>query len=160
MRRLLFFVFFLCATITFSQEENFWSNVRFGGGLGLSFGNTTTISISPMAVYDFNEGFSLGAGINYTYTDNDFGSANIYGGNLLSMYNAPFINLQFSGEYEHLFVNQSTGDFNRNWDVPALYFGVAYRTGFASIGVRYDVLHSNTKSVYASPISPIIRVFF
>ena len=55
------FIFLLSLTFTitsFSQKSDFWKNVRYGGGFTMSFGNQTTIGISPSAVYDFQNGFS------------------------------------------------------------------------------------------------------
>ena len=50
-------------------KKSFWDNVRFGGGLGLGFGsNSTTINISPSAIYDFENGFALGASVGYLYS--------------------------------------------------------------------------------------------
>lgn len=160
MKKAFTLLILLISANVFSQKSDFWSNVRFGGGLGLNFGNTTTVSISPTAVYDFKGGFSLGTGLNYTYTENNNNSANIYGGSILSLYNVPILNLQLSGEYEHLFVNQDFGGQSFNRNVPAAYLGLAYRTGFATFGVRYDVLYDENKSIYSSPITPIVRIFF
>ena len=161
MKKAFTLLFFVVSISIFSQENNFWNNVRFGGGLGLGFGNnSTTVAVSPAAVYDFKGGFSLGAGLNYTYFDRNNNTANIYGGSILSMYNIPVVNLQLSGEYEHSFVNQTVNNVDFSRDVPALYLGLAYRTGFASFGLRYDVLHDKNKSIYSSAISPIVRIFF
>jgi hypothetical protein len=64
MRNLTFIIFILLSSITYSQNDNtpkFWDHVRFGGGFGLGFGsNSTTIAISPSAVYEFNDTFPLG----------------------------------------------------------------------------------------------------
>jgi hypothetical protein len=51
-----------------NPENNFWKNVQFGGGLGLGFGSGyTDITIAPTAIYNFNEYFSLGTGVQYSY---------------------------------------------------------------------------------------------
>jgi hypothetical protein len=51
-----------------NQKSEFWSRVQFGGGLGLAFGNNSTnISVSPSAIYNFNEKVALGAGLQYSY---------------------------------------------------------------------------------------------
>ncbi len=163
MKKIIIFLVLIISVSVFSQDNksSFWQNVRFGGGLGLGFGSTTTVSVSPTAVYDFPGGFSLGAGLNYTYLESGANNtANVYGGSILSMFNIPVVNLQLSGEYEHSFISQKISNISNNRDVPALYMGIAYRSRFASFGIRYDVLHDDAKSIYSSPISPIIRVFF
>ena len=79
MSRLLFFSLFIYSTIAFTQEDNFWNNVRFGGNIGFGFGsNNTTLSISPSAVYDFNDNFSLGLGMGYSYNKKDSFKSNIF----------------------------------------------------------------------------------
>lgn len=143
-----------------AQKSDFWQNVRFGGGFGLSFGNTTTIAISPSAIYDFDNGFALGAGLNYTHSSTEANKANLYGINMLALYNIPLVNLQVSSEFEQLFVNRRINNITDNYNYPALHLGLAYRRGRAAIGFRYDVLFNNNKSVYSSAISPVFRFYF
>jgi len=176
MKKVVFIVFLCISFLSYSQDENtnqnsnsenqqndktsdFWENVRFGGGFGLSFGNVTTLGINPTAIYDFNDKFSLGASLGYTYSKNDNQRLNIYTGSILSIF-TPFKNFQFSGELEQLFVNQKIGTFKNSYNYPALYLGLAYTTRNISIGGRFDVLYNESKSIYSSPFSPIIRVFF
>ena len=160
MKKVILFFVLLTSISAVSQQSDFWKNVRFGGGFGLSFGNTTTISVSPSAIYDFENGFSLGTGLNYTHSSTGINKANLYGINTLALYNIPLVNLQISSEFEQLFVSQKIGGIKNNYNYPALHLGLAYRRGRASIGFRYDVLYNNTKSVYASAISPIFRFYF
>lgn len=166
MRKLLLIITLFLSLLTFSQNENddtntFWKNVRFGGGLGLGFGNnTTTFAISPTAVYDFNEKFSLGAGVGYQYSKRDNVKSNVFSVSLLSLFN-PINNIQLSIEFEQLFLNQSFEGVESQTNYPALYLGGAYRVSEnVSLGVRYDVLYNSSGSIYASAISPIVRVFF
>ncbi len=164
---LLFLVVF---TSCYSQENtkkiNFWENVRYGGSLGLDFSNqVTSIIISPSAVYQFNQKFSAGLGVNFGYTR--FRRINLdqynYGASLIGLYN-PIDALQLSAELEHTFVNASTtiaGEKVRdNFNFPALYLGAGYRLGNVAIGARYDVLFNEKRSIYASAISPFARVYF
>ena len=161
----LFGLFFIFSTISLNaqdSESNFWNDVRFGGGFNVGFGNNnTTLAISPSAIYDFSDEFSAGLSLSYLYSKNKaFNStANVYGASIISLYN-PFDSIQFSGEFEELNINFSDG-FNKNsyWN-PALYLGAAYRTGGVSIGLRYDVLYNENKSIYSSAITPVFRVYF
>ncbi|TYP99366.1 hypothetical protein C7447_102688 [Tenacibaculum adriaticum] len=159
-------IFTLLFLITFStivgqeKQSDFWENVRFGGGIGLGFGNNnTTIAVSPTAVYDFNEQFSLGVSLGYIYNKRGDYKSNVFSGSLLSLYR-PYTNIEFSGEFEQLFVNQKFAIATDNYNYPALYLGAAYRTRNVSFGLRYDVLYNENKSIYTSAVSPIIRIFF
>ncbi|WP_298781547.1 hypothetical protein [uncultured Polaribacter sp.] len=157
----MFLFFCLSITLTgFSQKSDFWKNVRYGGGFSLSFGNQTTVGISPSAVYDFNNGFSLGTGITYIYSEIGDFTTNVYGGSIVSLYQIPNIGVQLSGEFEQSYAKQTDSFGSINTNFPALYFGAAYNRGRFAFGFRYDVLYDENKSVYASPFSPIVRFYF
>ncbi len=148
-----------------NQKSEFWSHVRFGGGIGLGFANGyTNISLSPTAIYQFNDQFALGIGLNGSYTKrkNHF-NATVLGGSLISLYN-PIDVLQLSAEFEQNNVNINYIDSTINSDpysYPALFLGVGYTIGnFGAVGIRYDVLYDNTKSIYGSAFVPFFRVFF
>lgn len=161
MKKLFLLLFFTFSfTIVAQQKSDFWDNVRFGGGFSLGFGAQTTIAISPSAVYGFDNGFSLGAGLTYIYSEIGDFTTNVYGGSIISLYQIPNVGVQLSGEFEQSFAKQlnSTASFNTSF--PALYFGAAYNQGKFAFGFRYDVLYDANKSVYASPFSPIVRFYF
>lgn len=168
MKKILIYFFFITSVLSYAQTDSirvhqptrFWDNVRFGGGLGLSFGNDiTVINVSPSAIYDFQNNFALGIGLGYLYSKNGDLKSNVISPGLIALYN-PANEVQLSAEFEHLFINQKFGFDSRNYDYPALYLGVAYRTGWASFGIRYDVLYDERDAIYASAFSPIIRVYF
>ncbi|MEO9570175.1 MAG: hypothetical protein ABJH82_06095 [Polaribacter sp.] len=156
-------ILFLCFSFTIVAQEksDFWEHVRYGGGFSLSFGNQTTIGISPSTIYDFDNGFSLGAGVNYIYNEVASVTTNVYGASIISLYQIPKIDIQLSGEFEQSFANQKDNFGNSNsTNFPALYFGAAYNKGRFALGFRYDVLYDKNKSVYASAFSPIVRFYF
>ena len=164
MRKISPLLFLLISFSIFAQNEptpNFWDNVRFGGGFGLSFGsNNTTIAISPSAIYEFNETFALGITTSYLYSKNNDLKSNVFGVGTIALFN-PIEEFQLSAEFEQLFVNQKLLGFeDYKFDYPALYLGVAYRVGSFSAGLRYDVLYEDTKSIYTSAFSPIFRFYF
>ena len=142
------------------QKSDFWDNVKFGGGFTLNFGNQTTIGISPSAVYQFNNGFSLGTGITYVYSEIGDLSTNVYGGSVISLYQIPKTGIQLSGEFEQSFAKQTDSFGSVSTSFPALYLGAAYNQGRFAFGFRYDVLYDKDKSVYASAFSPIVRFYF
>jgi len=146
-------------------KSNFWKNVRFGGGIGLGTSNGFfSASLSPTAIYQFNEDVALGLGLNGTYNrrKNVFKST-IIGGSVLALY-SPIRSLQLSSEFEELHVSR-TYESNLNiaddsyW-YPALFMGAGYRTGNITFGIRYDVLYDDNRSIYPEPWIPFVRVFF
>lgn len=147
-----------------NTKSEFWSKVRFGGGIGLGFSNDfTNVAISPTGIYQFNDKVALGAGVsgNYSSRKNYF-KATVLGASLVGLFN-PVRELQISVEFEHYNVNYKDEIFNAttNYWYPALYLGGGYAIGdFSAIGMRYDVLYNNQKSVYGTAIQPFIRVFF
>jgi len=164
MKKVIILFCLFLSTFLFSQksdDSNFWNNVRFGGGFGFGFNNnTTTLAISPTAIYDFNDHFSLGFGVGYQYAKQDDFKSNVYNVGIISLYN-PFESLQLSLELDQLFINQKFGAVTDNFSVPSLNIGLAYQIGRnVALGIRYDALYDEDKSVFTSPISPIIRVFF
>ncbi len=137
------------------EKSDFWKRVRFGGGLNLSFGNTTVIGISPQANYMVNDRFSVGAGVGYQYIKSGSYSQNIFSINGLAFYNI-IQNLQLSANLEQ---NFASGSFNGN--VTSLFLGAGYRPSpNITIGMQYDVLHNDNKSIYSSPFMPFVRVYF
>ncbi|OUS01362.1 alpha-ketoglutarate decarboxylase [Flavobacteriales bacterium 33_180_T64] len=149
---------------TKNDNETFWENVRFGGGVGLSFGDGFfSGTLAPTAIYEFNPEFALGLGLNGSYNkQKNFYKSTIFGASVISLYN-PIPELQLSGEFEELNVNRTFENItfeDDNYWVPALLVGLGYRTDNIVFGMRYDVLYNKNKSVYADPWVPFVRVFF
>lgn len=170
LKKLIFlpFVVIMFLPISSTGQENevrFWENVSFGGGLGISAGNNFFYgTISPSAIYNFNQYFSAGVGLQGSYANGDNYKASTYGGSILSFLH-PLPMLRFSIELEILQVNYEQeilgADNNtENYVYPALFLGAGYRNGPVTIGLRYDVLYNEDKSVYGSPVQPFVSVFF
>ena len=169
----LMIIMVFCCTILpelKAQEPapSFWDNVRFGGGLGLSFGSGYfSGTIAPSAIYEFNEQFAAGLGLNFTYrSEKDFFNSTIVGGSVLTLYNV-IPEIQLSAELEQLkehrnydpdiiFVRAPDVDF---W-YTALFVGAGYRTQNVTVGVRYDVLYKENESIYGTAWLPFVRVYF
>ncbi|EDP97279.1 alpha-ketoglutarate decarboxylase [Kordia algicida OT-1] len=147
-----------------SQGSDFWRNVRFGGGLGLGFANGVfSATVAPSAIYDFNSQFAAGVSLNYTYfNDDDFFKSTIVGGSFIGLFN-PLPEIQLSSEFEYLHVSRNFEDpifEDDNYWQPAVFFGVGYTTNNITVGVRYNVLHDDDKSIYADALVPFFRVYF
>lgn len=143
-----------------NSDVNFWDKVQFGGGLNIGVSNNiTNLGISPSAIYNFNDQFKAGVGLSYLYSKHkeiDQG-LNIYGGSIIGLYN-PSEEIQVSTEFEENIILQSGFDSK---NVEALYLGLGYSVGRnITLGIRYDVLYDENKSIYGSAFSPIVRVYF
>lgn len=160
----------LVSSICFSQQKtpdspqnDFWENVQFGGGLGLGFGSGyTDITIAPTAIYNFNEYFALGTGVQYSYLrQKGFFKSNNYGGSVIGLFN-PIPEAQLSVELEQLRVNLTYEniDVTENFWNTALFLGAGYRMENVTIGARYNVLFDKDKNVYGDAFMPFVRVFF
>ena len=164
---LLFFLFMSLVTAqnnTDLQTNNFWNNVRYGGGLGVSTGTGFfSATIAPSAIYDFNPQFSLGVGLNGTYNrSKDFFKSTIVGGSVIGLFN-PIEALQLSAEFEELNVSRnfdSTDFQDENYWYPALFMGIGYRSQNVTFGIRYDVLYDENRSIYIDPWAPFVRFYF
>lgn len=168
----LTFLFFLSLSFSVSAQvttpsntkSDFWKKVQFGGGLGLGFGSGfTNISIAPSAIYNVNEYFSAGVGLQYSYLNQkNLYSSNMYGGSIIGLIN-PIEQVQLSVELEQLRVNvdyegliSGSQDF---WNT-GLFLGAGYRAQNVIIGARYNVLFDKDKGVYGDALIPFVRVYF
>lgn len=174
-KMLLFLIFnlLLSSTAFFAQikgienpetENQFWQQVRFGGSVGLSFGNGNfTGALAPSALFDFNKTFSAGIGLSGAYSSQNNFKATSLGGSLIGMLK-PIREVQLSAEFEQLNITRryeldGANIKEQDW-VPALFLGVGYNLGPVVTGLRYDVLHDKNKSFYNSPFMPFVSVYF
>ncbi|MGH2664578.1 hypothetical protein [Flavobacterium sp.] len=164
-----FFLFFLQShaqdTIVKHQKSEFWKRVRFGAGLGLGIGSDyTNIAVAPSAVYDVNEYFSVGLGVQYGYVKqkNVFDS-HLYGASLITLVN-PIPEVQLSAELEQLRVNNTyihyTPSIKDDFWNTALFLGAGYRSQNITVGIRYNVLYNEADNVYSQAWMPFVRVYF
>ena len=163
---LIILFFFGINNLVQSQQSNdFWNHVRFGGGIGLGFGDGFfSGTLAPSAIYEFNETVAMGLGLNGTINNRKgFYKSTIYGGSVIGLVNI-IPELQFSAEFEELRVNRTYDDFynlpDDNYWSPALFVGLGYRSGNVTLGIRYDVLYNNDRSIYADAWMPFVRFYF
>ena len=148
-----------------TSTANFWNHVRFGGGIGLSFGDGYfSGTVAPSAIYQFDTNVALGIGLSASYYKREERyKSTVLGGSIIGLFN-PINEIQLSSEFEQLNVNRKfENNLNLeddNYWYPALFLGAGYRSGNFTVGVRYDVLYDEDKSIYADPWMPFIRVYF
>ena len=144
-------------------KERFWDRVRFGGNLGLQFGNPTNVLISPSIGYIpkhkyLNDKLMLGLGVTYMYyryklTGGNL-EANIYGGRMFARYlltNAIFIYV----ENELLNAVDYYRSGERRW-INSLFVGGGYLISFSQrggimISILYNLSWTPIHPIYASP---------
>lgn len=171
-KKIIVFLIFSCFAVTFAtaqdnnvkQKSEFWQKVRIGGGIGLSTGNRTfSATLAPSAIYQFDDTFALGLGISGSYFSRKNAlKSTIIGASLIGLYN-PINEIQLSGEFEQNNVSRNFDNSaikDDNYWSPALFVGAGYRTRNITIGVKYDVLYNDDKSIYANAWSPFVRVYF
>jgi hypothetical protein len=147
-----------------AEEAGFFDQVRYGGSLGLSFSNGFfNANIAPKAVYDFNEYASAGIGLLGSYSNASNYNAYTFGGSILGLFR-PVRELQLSAEFEELNVTREWeldgGNRKDSYWYPALFLGLGYNTGPVTVGIRYDVLYDDDKSIYGNAFMPFVSVYF
>lgn len=169
---LTFFSLTLHAQVNVTSAQNtnmgFWEDVRFGGGLGLSFGSGYFMrSVSPSAIYNFNEQFNAGVGLSYmSLKEKRFNnySFSAYGGSLIFLYHLiRYIQLSFEPEglqVNYTFLATSAGRETERYFQEALFLGAGYQAGNVTIGARYNVLYKENRNIYGSALLPFVRVYF
>ncbi|WP_372757255.1 alpha-ketoglutarate decarboxylase [Mariniflexile sp.] len=165
---IVFFAIFISSHSNLNAQQSnseFWKNVRFGGAIGLSFGEGFfSGTLAPNAIYEFNDYVGLGVGLNGTYNrQKDFYKSTILGGSLIGLF-SPINEIQLSLEFEELHVNRRFDSRlnleNDTYWSPALFVGAGYRSGNVTFGLRYDLIYNETKSVYANAWTPFVRFYF
>ena len=163
------FIGLLSHSQVFSQErlpvkQSFWEDVRFGGSLGANFSNNYfSAYLSPRAVYDFNRYFSAGTGIAGSYTNGSNYTAHSVSGSVLSLFR-PIERVQLSAEFEEIYVSRNValegGNRRDSYWYPSLFLGAGYTSGHVTVGLRYDVLYNDEKSMYDNALMPFVSVYF
>lgn len=151
------------------EEPSFKERIYFGGGFSATFGNITSVYVSPIVGYMITRGFSAGLGVTYQYyKDKRYVpsyESNSYGGRVFlrqNIYVIPRLPLFAYGEYESL--NFEAAKYNpvteeyyldRDW-YPRLLLGAGLFAPFGRRGgfyfaVMYDVIYKGSESPYGSP---------
>jgi hypothetical protein len=148
------------------SSQDFWNNVRFGGGFGLNISSQfKEVNLAPGAIYRFNPKAAAGIGLQGSFVSSrgNFTSAT-YGVGLITLFN-PIEEFQISIELEQLRINRTLvmiggPDKTDNFWNTGLFLGGGYGSDNVVVGVRYNLLFKETDSVYSSAMLPFIRVYF
>ncbi|RMA58801.1 hypothetical protein [Ulvibacter antarcticus] len=138
---------------------------KFGCGFGLSFIGGTNISLAPNIAYQYNEKFSLGVGIQGSYSAiKNLQNTTTFGANIITQY-TPIKLLTTLIEFAELNVTTKTetanGETEDNYWDSALFVGAGLNiTENISVGAKYNVLYDSDKSVYTSPVIPFVNISF
>ncbi len=153
-------VFVLVGTVVFSQ-----SKVKIGGGIGLGFGDQTTIEIAPNVSYELLPNMDVGLEADYIYNeDKDYNiKQNAFG---VGAFARPYFGSFFGyASYKAHFINEkyktNIGTIKNDRTVNELWLGGGYRTNLGGVtmyaGAMYDVLHDDD-SLYSSGFRPYVGV--
>lgn len=143
------------------QPSPFWSNVQFGGGIGLGFSSGyTDILLAPSAIYNFNPIVALGAGVNLNYVaSKNFFSSFVYGISTIVLVNPiPEIQLSVGLNQSRVNYNEKFYNYSENYWDTSLILGAGYRTGNVTVGIGYNVLQNDRYDT--DPFVPFVRAYF
>lgn len=127
----------------------------FGGGVGVGFGNISYVNISPFAGYRITDEWSVGAGLQYRYRNDDrFGrdlSTTDYGSNVFTRYRIAGP-LFVHGEYEYLNFEYYRGASKERTGVSSVLAGGGISQPLGRNASFFAmVLYNLSYSSYASP---------
>lgn len=166
LTKCVFTVLFASASLLAQEHDArpLRDRLHFGGNVAAAFGSGyTDVVLAPGVLYDVNDYFSAGLGLQGSYVNQrNYYSSFMYGGSLIGLVN-PIPQLQLSAELEQLRVNLDVdeyGNHDRNFWNTALFFGIGYRAENVTVGMRYNVLFKEKELVYSDALMPFIRVYF
>ena len=153
------------------SELSFRERLHFGGGIsGLSFGNPTSIGISPMAGYLLAKNTILGLGMTYQYYSVNYGgfkaTSNLLGERIFVRQQIPALSAligqgYLTAQFEN-FDNMSPGT-SVGYSNPFLVgIGIGSRIGI-NLSLMYDLNYSETsgkQSPYGSAFVVQVGGFF
>ena len=171
MKKLLLFIISLTLSSTIyaqiNQNQPLNNNWRFGGGLGLSFGNNGYFgfNVSPSVGYMIANNLELGATAGYQYAKDDYAKLNLFNaGPYVNFF--PVENLFLRANYMHYTEKQKYNErynynYETNLDESALWLGAGYQSSGPirfQAGVMYNVLYKENESIFSSGFQPFMGV--
>jgi hypothetical protein len=146
------------------RELPFRKRLNFGAGIsGLSFGNPTSIGVSPMVGYSLTNNTILGVGVTYQYYAFGNFKSNLFGERVFIRQQVPALN-QFIGQGYLIAQLENFHDLSDNtgpaYSNPVLVgVGIGSKIGL-NFNVMYDLNYNSGRSPYGSPIVVQIGGFF
>jgi hypothetical protein len=153
------------------SELSFRERLHFGGGVtGLSFGNPTSIGISPMAGYLLAKNTILGLGMTYQYYSASYAgfkaTSNLLGERIFVRQQIPALSALIGQGYLTAqlenFNNMSPGSIGSYSNPFLVGIGIGSRIGI-NLSLMYDLNYSETsgkQSPYGSAIVVQVGGFF
>lgn len=147
------------------EKPHVFKNTMFtGGGLGVQFGNTTIIEVSPHFGYYPLENISIGVGLTYQYINDRVYKTNInvIGGRVFTRLYLPFFNYIYAhGEYEYIAYYSDIFSTNgkKSWySVNNVLAGIGYRQPISErTSLNFMLLWNLNESEYNLYNNPIFR---
>lgn len=148
-----------------SEFNSFKERLYFGGNMGLGFGTTTYINLSPLVGCKITKQFSTGLGIIYNYFSQTYGSrkyvSTIYGGSAFARYMVSE-NLFAQVGWDKLNVMDYSSPIpnSRAW-IDNILIGGGYRQAISGKGSLVASIFYNINDTPLSPYqNPIIQIGF
>lgn len=143
------------------SELSFKERVHFGGGIsGLSFGNPTSIGLSPMAGYQLTNNTVIGLGITYQYYSINYGgsigklTSNLLGERIFARHYVPALSQIVGQSYLTAQVenySNLSGNTGLSYSNPVLVgIGIGSKIGL-NLTLMYDLNYSSGYGAKSSP---------
>ncbi|MFM6947465.1 MAG: hypothetical protein ACKOWQ_00480 [Aquirufa sp.] len=143
------------------SELSFKERVHFGGGIsGLSFGNPTSIGLSPMAGYQLTNNTVIGLGVTYQYYSINYGgsigklTSNLLGERIFARHYVPALSQIVGQSYLTAQVenySNLSGNTGLSYSNPVLVgIGIGSKIGL-NLTLMYDLNYSSGYGAKSSP---------
>ncbi|MHA8073798.1 hypothetical protein ACRZ9O_04625 [Aquirufa sp. HETE-40SA] len=146
------------------RELPFRQRLNFGGGVsGLSFGNPTSIGISPMVGYSLTNNSIVGVGLTYQYYAIGNYSSNLLGERIFFRQQVPALSqvigqAYLTGQVEN-YTNISDNSGSSYSNPVLIGVGLGSKIGL-NFNIMYDLNYSPGRSPYGSALVVQIGGFF
>ena len=138
------------------RDLPFRQRLNFGGGIsGLSFGNPTSIGVSPMVGYSLTNNAIVGVALTYQYYSDSFRTYNLLGERLFIRQHVPVLNQLIGqgyliGQIENF--HTPANSVGLDYSTPVLVgVGIGSKIGL-NFNVMYDLNYTSGRSPYGSAL--------
>lgn len=146
------------------RELPFRKRLNFGAGIsGLSFGNPTSIGVSPMVGYSLTNSTILGVGVTYQYYSFGNFKSNLFGERIFIRQQVPALNQLIGqgyliGQIENF--HNPANNTGPSYSNPVLVgVGIGSKIGL-NFNVMYDLNYASGRSPYGSALVVQVGGFF